>query len=454
VYIGSREGYSGTGIFPIWSGGVQTGAPDYWAYCIEHDVTAVTGLLGSAGDFGSYLGTNYFATPTVPGKVLWVLAHSYPAVSLEALGAAAGVPAISRNDAIEATQYAIWRYTDLTFDAPWAWETPESEAAYWYLVNGANASPGLTPEDLDVTAAVTSPGAAQAAGTLVGPFVVSTNQASVAVTVTPAVPVTDANGTAVDVNAVTDGQELYLDLRGTTAAGSATVRATAAGAGSTGMVVSVPNAPGGTPTAENHAQSIILVAPAGSQTTGEAAVQWAAQPGAAEPVIGTSLVDVADGDRVLAWNGGTVIDTIAYQNLTPGIEYTVSGELVRKPSGEPTGVTGSATFTPSTANGSIDVRFVVPEGFAGDVLVAFERLYVGAEVTGEPVAVHTDIEDAAQTVTVESEVPGVPTAPAVSGGGTLAATGSTAPVAVAVAGVLALLAGTLLMLVRRRRADA
>ncbi|WP_407360147.1 VaFE repeat-containing surface-anchored protein [Microbacterium sp. LBN7] len=407
VYIGAKEGYGGTGVFPIWSSGVQDGDPDYWAYCIEHDVSAETGLLGVAGGLDSYLGANYFTDPAVTGKVLWVLANSFPAVSLEDLGAAAGVPGISRNDAIEATQYAIWRYTDLTFDAPWAWETPDSEAAYWYLVNGANASPGLTPEDLQVTASVTAPGTPQTAGSLVGPFTVNTDQASVVVSVDPAVTITDAAGTAVDPNAVVDGQELYLDLRGSTAAGSATVRATAVGSGSTGTVISVPTTPGGTPTAEDHAQSIILVAPETAQTTGEATVDWAAQPGAVEPVIGTSLVDAADGDRVLGWNGGTVIDTVAYQNLVPGTEYTISGELMRKSDGQPTGITGATTFTPTVANGSIDVSFVVPEGYAGETLVAFEELFEGAGGAGEPVAEHKDIDDAAQTVTVETapEVP-------------------------------------------------
>ncbi|PRB56827.1 VaFE repeat-containing surface-anchored protein [Microbacterium sp. MYb45] len=580
VYIGSKEGYSGTGIFPIWSEGVQAGDPDLWAYCLENQVTAQTGRVGTVGDGDSFLGSNYFVDPAIQGKVLWVLAHSYPAVSLEDLAAAAGVAQISRNDAIEATQYAIWRYTDLTFDAAWAWETPDSEAAYWYLVNGANANPGLTPGDFEVTATVTAPGVAQTAGTLVGPFVVNTNRAAVAVSVDPAVSVTDASGTAVALDAVVDGQELYLDLRASTAAGSATVRVAAEGSSSTGMVVSVPNVPGGTPTADDHAQSIILVAPEATQTTGEATVEWAAQPGAAEPVIGTSLVDAADGDRVLGWNGGAVIDTVAYQNLVPGTEYTVSGELVRKSDGQPTGITGSTTFTPTTANGSVGVNLVVPAGFAGDVLVAFEelfegpdasgdlvaehkdiddlaqtvtveqapeapepfigtslvdaadqdhvlapgggtlidtiayrnltpgteytvtgvlmdkasgestaitgsttftptapdgsvdvsfrvtaesagavlvafeRLFVRTDVTGDPVAVHTDLDDAAQTVAVEAADPGVPTTPAPGGKGDLAATGAPAPIAGIAAALLAVLAGAVLMLTRRRRLDA
>lgn len=456
VYIGGREGYSGTGIFPIWSSGSQAGEPDYWAYCIEHDVSAKTGLQGTVGDVDSFLGSNYFADPAIPGKVLWVLAHSYPAVSLEELAAEAGVPVISRSDAIEATQYAIWRYTDLNFDAAWAWETPESEAAYWYLVNGANASPGLTPGELTVTTSVTAPSAAQVAGTLVGPFVVNTNQATVALSVDPVVTVTDVDGNAIDVNTVADGQEIYLDLRGTTTAGSATVRVVADGA-TTGKVVSVPNTPGGTPSEADHAQTIILVAPGSATTTAEATVAWAAAPGAVVPAIGTSLVDSADGDQVLAWNGGTVIDTVAYENLVPGTEYTLVGELMRKADGSSTGITGTTTFTPTSANGSVDVRFVVPEGFAGQTLVAFEWLFVGTDTLGEPVAAHTDIEDAAQTVVVDTTVPVapvVPAAPSPSGGQHLAATGSPAPVALAAGALLSVLAGVALMIARRRSAEA
>jgi len=398
VYIGSKVGYGGTGIFPIWAETPATGEPEFWAYCIEHDVSAETDIEGLVGDPSSYLGSNYYVDPTIQGKVLWVLAHSYPALSLEDFGAAAGVPGISQNDAIEAAQYAIWRYTDLNFDAAWAWETPDSETAYWYLVNGANASSGATPAV--VTASVSASGAAQVAGTLVGPFVVSTNQAAVSASVTPSLPMTDASGNVIDAASLVDGQEFYLDLRSSTTAGSATVTVSAAGSSGSGNVVSVPTITGGTPTEANHAQSIILIAASTATTSGEASTQWAAAPVAAVPSIGTSLVDSADGDRVLAWNGGTVIDTVAYQNLTPGTTYTLTGELIRKSDGTTTGITGTATFTPTSANGSADVTFQVPQGYAGATLVAYERLFAGTGTT--PVATHEDINDAAQTVTVEN----------------------------------------------------
>src|SRR5690606_32240960 len=92
VYVGSKHGYGGTGMYPVWSDGVQEGEPDYWAYCIEHDVSAKTDTLGQVGDIESYLGENHFLSEEIQGKVLWVLAHSYPAVSLDDFAAAVGAP--------------------------------------------------------------------------------------------------------------------------------------------------------------------------------------------------------------------------------------------------------------------------------------------------------------------------------------------------------------------------
>lgn len=159
VWIGDKVGYSGSGMYPIFlskpADPENPGTPDDWAYCIENQVTARTQTAGQVGDASSYLGSNFFTDPAVQAKILWVLAHSYPALSLSDFGTAVGAPGITASDAIEATQYAIWRYTELTFDASWAWETPDSETAYWYLVNGANAAGGAsgTPSVISVPTA-------------------------------------------------------------------------------------------------------------------------------------------------------------------------------------------------------------------------------------------------------------------------------------------------------------
>ena len=403
VWIGNGVGYGGTSLHevyaPVPADTSNPGTPNYWAYCVEHDVSAKSKTDATLVDSSDYLGANYFTDPAIQGKVNWVLAHSYPALSLDAFGTAAGTPGISVNDAIEATQYAIWRYTDLTWDAAWSWETDDSKNAYWYLVNGANASAGMTPADA-VTASVTGPASAQSADALVGPFTVHTNQATVAVSADPAATFTDAAGDAIDASAVVDGQQIYLDLRGSTAAGSATVTVTAAAAGGTGLVLSVPKTPGGTATADSHAQSLILVAPSGARTTGSTTVQWTAP---AVPSIGTTLVDSSDQDHTLAWDGGTLTDTVAYQNLTPGKTYTVAGELIRKSDGTTTGITGKTTFTPTEANGTTTVTFTVPTGYDGQILVAYEELYTGTTGTGQPIAVHKDINDTAQTITINNK---------------------------------------------------
>jgi TQXA domain-containing protein/LPXTG-motif cell wall-anchored protein len=402
VWIGTGQtGYSGTPLHHLFvdapADPTNPGAPDFFAYCVEQPLSAMTARLGHVGSLSSFLGTNYFTDPQVQGKVLWVLAHSYPVLDLDAFAAAAGVPGLSQSDAVEATQYAIWRYTDLTFDAAWAWETPDSEAAYWYLVNGANASSGMTPADFETTVSIAAPSGTPTAGSLVGPFTVSTNQATVSVVVEPAIALTDASGAPVDPAAVVDGQELFLDLRSSTSAGTATLTASASGSSATGLVVSVPTSVGGTPTDADHAQTFILATPPTTTTDADASVQWA---GLAVPSIGTTLTDAADDDQVLPSTGGVLVDTVAYSGLEVGTSYTVEGVLMDRSTGLATSITGSATFTPTAADGSVEVEFIVPAGFAGRVLVAFETLFVTGDDT--VVAEHADLDDAAQTVTVEA----------------------------------------------------
>lgn len=453
VWIGSRQGHGGTGLFPIY---LQTpedpanpGEPDFWAYCIEHDVSAKTRLVGEIDGPSGFSGENYFTDPVIQGKVLWVLAHSYPAMSLDDFRAAANVPGLSRNDAIEAIQYAIWRYTDVGWDSNWNWSGSDdeaaTEAAYWYLVNGANASSGMTLGDFETTVSITAPSGAQQADSLVGPFLVNTNRPTASVMVDPSLNLVDENGNAVDPSAVSDSQELYVDLRGADDPGTATLTATVSGSSVSGHIVTVPNPD---PEAEvDHWQTLGLIAAAGKTTTAQASVRWA---GAEAPAIGTTLTDFADGDHTLAWNGGTVVDTVAYQNLTPGIEYRVEGELMRKSDGSATGIVGSAVFTPSSPSGTVDVTFTVPTGYAGEHLVAFEELFE-TEFEGETaVAVHRDINDAAQTVLVEKASVTTTTSTAPNAPGKLANTGSDINGFAATAAALLLLSGAVLALARRR----
>lgn len=121
------------------------------------------------------------------------------------------------------------------------------------------------------------------------------------------------------------------------------------------------------------------------------------------PEIKTSLKDSETGDKVAALNTiETLIDTVTYTDLIPGREYTVEGTLIDKGTGEPLGITGTASFTATEPDGSIDVEFRFDSTvLAGKTIVAFETLKYEDMI----IAVHADINDRDQTV----YVPGIRT---------------------------------------------
>ena len=126
------------------------------------------------------------------------------------------------------------------------------------------------------------------------------------------------------------------------------------------------------------------------------------------PQIGTTLVHEDSGLPLVPAGAETVLtDTIAYRNLIPGTAYRISGTLMDKASGKPLQiggqtVTAGLTFTPSKADGTVDVPFRLnTEGLEGKELVAFEEIYEGDRL----VADHKELQDFDQTIVV----PGVTT---------------------------------------------
>ena len=122
-----------------------------------------------------------------------------------------------------------------------------------------------------------------------------------------------------------------------------------------------------------------------------------------DPWIGTTVRVDCGCDKVLPLTGGTVIDTVRYQNLEAGKTYELKGELRVAPSGEATGITAEKTFTPDSADGVTQVTFELTaeqaQQYAGQDLVVYEYLYLD----GELIAEHTDPTDEAQTFTVDED---------------------------------------------------
>ena len=130
------------------------------------------------------------------------------------------------------------------------------------------------------------------------------------------------------------------------------------------------------------------------------------------PVIGTTAVDAADGDKTVTGEENVAVrDTVHYNNVTPGKTYKVTGTLYEKvldkngkvtkkvfkdKDGSP--VTAEANFTAEDSYGNVDVTFYFDGSSLkeGTSLVAFESL----SYNDNEIASHADVNDSGQTVII------------------------------------------------------
>lgn len=130
--------------------------------------------------------------------------------------------------------------------------------------------------------------------------------------------------------------------------------------------------------------------------------------------IGTTATDASDGDHeLMAGKDAVITDTVSYEGLIPGKEYTLKATLYDKATGEPLSVndkhvTAELRFTPNSESGSIDIDLGPFDATAlnGHDLVVYEELYKQSSIDGKStdilVAQHKDLNDKDQTVTVTS----------------------------------------------------
>lgn len=107
----------------------------------------------------------------------------------------------------------------------------------------------------------------------------------------------------------------------------------------------------------------------------------------------------------------TIKDTVEYKHLVPNTEYVIKGTLMDKSTGKPfmvkgKEVTSTVKFSPDKANGTVEVEFTFD---ASNIkkstdLVVFESLYRD----NVEIAVHADLKDKGQTVTIVPPAPKTP----------------------------------------------
>ena len=100
------------------------------------------------------------------------------------------------------------------------------------------------------------------------------------------------------------------------------------------------------------------------------------------PEIGTKAADVETSSNMgYTSENTTIIDTVAYHNLIPGMEHLVKGILMDQETKKPLLVNGKEiraekTFTPEKQNGSIELIFTFDSSaLAGKKVVVFEYLF-------------------------------------------------------------------------------
>ncbi|MEZ0095778.1 Cys-Gln thioester bond-forming surface protein [Streptacidiphilus sp. EB129] len=263
------------------------------------------------------------------GKIQWILQHSYPVVSADALAKQLNVEGLSEDQAAAATQAAIWHFSD-NADA-----TPEdATAAQLTSWLETNAVPVTEPKPSLQLAPASVAGKS---GEKIGPVTVTTSANSVDLSLTaPAgVSLVDQNGAA--ASKAVNGEKLYVKVPAGAAAGKATVTATTTTDLPVGRAFKA---------VDGSSQTMILAGTAPVEVTAAAEADWA--PKGVIPAAVAKEDCTKGGVDVTLTNAGDQpwTTTVGGQSVTvqPGASTTV---LVK--------VTEGATY---------DITVTGPNGFS------------------------------------------------------------------------------------------
>src|SRR4051812_17091441 len=182
------------------------GGPLITTYCID--------IYDQAPKGADYTGTTWAASgrPNLP-EIQWVLTHGAPLADL----AAASGTTLTSEEAIAATQAAIWHYSDAFALTSYNHTTDPVRTtgpvitAYNYLVNGAAGS--TLPEPGNQTLSLTPASSTGAAGSSIGPITVQSSGGPATLSLTGTVPagasLVDATGQPI-TNPVATGSEVFV----------------------------------------------------------------------------------------------------------------------------------------------------------------------------------------------------------------------------------------------------
>ncbi len=219
------------------------------AYCIEIEELAKPGVTLEVQGWDEFPGDNNFKdNPEVQAKVAWIVARSYPENELSEVADRAGVAGLTEQEAITATQTAMWHFTnDVNYkgllqdnNQPYDSSSPEAmrvQKLYDYLIGDENVG---VSESSGPTVAATGPAAPGTAGEPVGPIRIESSAATAKVSGAPYALV-DEDGNVLDPAAVPTGKDLFLEVPADADAGNADLVIEVSGSKYTGKLLTSVN---------------------------------------------------------------------------------------------------------------------------------------------------------------------------------------------------------------------
>lgn len=274
-------------------------------YCIDFRTGIVGGAWYREDQWDTYPGKGDFAEP---GKVHWILLHSYPVTDIQDLRGATGIPSVNEAEALTATQAAIWHFSN-GLDLGEVHQGPDLEEKviegnvtrlYEYLVENARELPHEPGSALTVT-----PGQGTGlAGRTVGEFTVETSAATVPVTVDApeGVELVDV-ATGEPVSEVGDGDTVGFAVPADAGAGEATFTLEAEATVQTGRLFKGEEPDEPTQTLITAEDSEIVVTDSGSAV-------WDERDGTPPPIESTEEPAAASApppdERSLPLTGGAL----------------------------------------------------------------------------------------------------------------------------------------------------
>ena len=231
------------------------------AYCIELDVDIKYESDLRVGDWKDFPGTNKFKDNTeIQSKVAWIAQRSYPQTDLAELIKTTGIAGLTEQEAITATQAAIWHFTN---DYKWSGlkeadqaTTTRVEKLFTYLTGQTNTGlkESKQPTVEAETGSITFTRSENGSEGKVGPIRFKSSQATFKLTSELKYELINAQGAKVDLNAVPADTDLYLKVPADATSGEQEFKGSVTGSVYAGKLLITKDAVAGGP----HGQTIII----------------------------------------------------------------------------------------------------------------------------------------------------------------------------------------------------